>query len=74
MSSKRRLKERLCRRKIRYPDWESAKAAAERRSLSDREMRCYYCEYCRGFHVGHSPGVRNGFRGKAWFIAGYHCV
>lgn len=72
MASKRRVKRRVCGQKVRHQELKNALKAAERQSRSDKELTAYFCRYCGGFHVGHSMGIRNGYRRKAWFILGYY--
>ena len=59
MSSKRRLRRKVCTGKQRFIDQLEAQAAAGRvmRSESSRGsyLTPYRCRFCKGFHFGHTP-------------------
>ena len=55
MSSKRRLRNKSCTRKIRYSNIIAAKSAAWRARIATSDhIREYRCEFCGGWHIGHS--------------------
>jgi hypothetical protein len=59
MSSKRALRRRSCKGKVRHQGQEQAFAAlrslARARGL-DGAMNPYRCPFCGGWHIGHTPG------------------
>lgn len=61
MASLRAVRRRVCSRKRRYPDAESAKSAAA--SMAHRKgagFWAYRCTWCGSFHIGHSvAGIVN---------------
>jgi hypothetical protein len=73
MASKRRLKRRLCSRKVRHATWGAAAGVARNMSRSDKHLTPYFCDYCNFFHIGHKPVGKHEkqFERKGWFIAGY---
>jgi hypothetical protein len=58
-------KHNVCTRKVRYRTLESANThVARKRGLRRhrgrhiRDMQAYACQYCGGYHVGHTLGER----------------
>lgn len=59
MASKRRQRRNGCTGKNRYPDQESAFVGCQRhRKDFGVNMKPYRCQFCNGWHIGHS--------GKPW--------
>ena len=59
MSSKRRLRRKVCEGKIRHASADAA--SIERRKLLKRTLDTsridvYPCPFCNGYHIGHSKG------------------
>jgi hypothetical protein len=50
MASKRRIRRRACKRKVRYPAHDAAQAAIRAQNLRGRMP--YPCRWCGGWHVG----------------------
>lgn len=64
MASKRAIRRRACKGKIRHPDRAAAGLHLTGLFLAKRidgPMSCYRCRFCGGWHVGHTPG-RNGMQ------------
>jgi hypothetical protein len=74
MSSKRQLRRKACTRKRRYQTRQAADIAARRTNNRDGRLVAYKCDFCGGFHVGHSRAARSANRRKSWFIAAVHGV
>lgn len=58
MSSKRAIRRRACKGKVRHASLEDAHAHLRHltRSKGDQGvMNCYRCAFCGGFHIGHRP-------------------
>ena len=71
MSSKRRLREKPCTGKTRFPTKEAAQEVAD--TLARKRVpvgqkigryRAYHCSFCEKFHCGHLPVARNHRPGK----------
>lgn len=60
MSSKRRIRRKACKGKIRHADaasaW-SALSALNRNKGYQGPMNAYACRFCGGWHIGHSRGA-----------------
>lgn len=57
MSSKRRIRRKSCKGKVRHTCLEHAHAALRAlRKVDEDRMSAYRCQFCGGFHVGHTPG------------------
>jgi hypothetical protein len=54
MSSKRRLRKRMCQDKVRYTR-EAAYEARHRLQMRGEFVNAYKCDWCGGWHVGHPP-------------------
>lgn len=58
MSSKRALRRRQCKGKVRYDSQMAAQAAIGRLRRNTGAMgwySAYRCRWCGGFHFGHTP-------------------
>lgn len=56
MSSKRHLRRSKCERKIRFPNSVAAKIRAKQLVKAGGDLlTAYPCEFCKGWHLGHSP-------------------
>lgn len=56
MASKRRLRRKACGSKLRHPTMPDAMLAAKLSSKKfNQRLSAYKCQYCGGFHVGHTP-------------------
>jgi hypothetical protein len=62
MSSKRAIRRRACKGKVRHETIEAALVHTCARSIATRgdqgPMNAYRCAFCGGFHIGHRPGSR----------------
>ncbi len=58
MSSKRALRRKSCRHKVRHLTAECAQATIRalhaQRGCQGR-MNAYLCRFCNGYHIGHTP-------------------
>jgi hypothetical protein len=56
MSSKRNLRRKQCERKIRHASAGAARHFGQQivRRGGD-ELNVYHCEFCGGWHLGHTP-------------------
>lgn len=60
VSSKRRIRRKACKGKIRHPSRAEAQVQmreAIRARRAGGYLNVYPCPFCRGFHVGHKPGT-----------------
>lgn len=60
MSSKRRIRRKACKGKVRHTDQARAWAALhalERNKGPQGPMRVYRCQFCGGWHFGHVRGA-----------------
>jgi len=66
MASKRNVRRKACKGKVRYGSASEANAAAYSRRLKTSEWIIGYgCKFCGGFHIGHPPAnVRQAIRAK----------
>lgn len=59
MSSKRRIRRKSCKGKVRHTSLEHADAHRHALSRLDGDrMSAYRCRFCGGWHVGHTPGAK----------------
>lgn len=61
MSSKRAIRRRACKGKVRHPEQGHAHAALRSlvRERGDQgAMTPYRCQFCGGWHIGHTPKRR----------------
>lgn len=69
MASKRRIRRKVCGRKVRYATQADAQAAIITLTRSKGwlgYMVPYRCQFCGGFHFGHPPRrVRNAMGARA---------
>jgi len=59
MSSKRRLRKKICTSKVKFESNDDARKALGRmfvRGHIDGRMDVYKCKFCSGYHIGHSKG------------------
>lgn len=66
MSSKRAIRRKACKGKVRHADQAAAHGAL--RALNQDKgyqgpMNPYRCPFCGGWHIGHSPGASRAARG-----------
>jgi hypothetical protein len=63
MSSKRKLRQRCCTRKVAFANVADAYRAASRAYWATREiMHAYKCPFCGSWHVGHPPSNKKRTR------------
>lgn len=58
MSSKRAIRRKSCKGKVRYTSQPAAQAAIgrlRRNTKSTGWFTAYACQFCGGFHFGHTP-------------------
>lgn len=58
MSSKRALRRKQCKGKVRYPSQMSAQAGIgrlRRNTGTTSWLQAYRCRHCSGWHFGHPP-------------------
>lgn len=56
MASKRRQRRKSCDGKVRYATENAAKSAAyQLAQLHGERMNAYKCQFCGGWHAGHTP-------------------
>lgn len=58
MASKRAIRRRPCKSKVRYPDQGAAQAGISRINRMKGYqgfMTAYHCGFCGGWHFGHPP-------------------
>lgn len=65
MASKRKIRRRSCDCKQKYKTSKDAAKAAYYSSkrgnvINSWAIRWYKCKFCKGFHIGRSPGGLNG--------------
>ncbi len=59
MSSKRRIRRKSCKGKVRHESAQHAWAHVRAlRKRDDDRMNTYHCQFCGGWHVGHTPGAQ----------------
>ena len=61
MTPMERLRARACERKRRYPTAREAESTAAHRRVEsgERDLEVYPCQFCGGWHIGHSrPATR----------------
>lgn len=59
VSSKRRIRRKACKSKIRHADGPAGRAALSalnRNKGYEGPMNVYACRFCGGWHIGHTPG------------------
>lgn len=58
MSSKRAIRRRSCKGKVRHASHEHAVIALVKtvRGGANGHMSAYRCRFCGGWHIGHTPG------------------
>lgn len=54
MGSKRAIRRKACTGKIRYSTREKARARVFKTSFDGRSLDVYKCEFCGGWHIGHT--------------------
>lgn len=57
MSSKRALRRKQCKGKVRHETREFALIAL-RHTRSYGNLSPYKCRFCGGWHIGHTPGMQ----------------
>ncbi len=63
MSSKRRLRRKMCEGKVRHATRELAMVAVAYHAKRGQYTTTYLCKFCRGWHVGHpTTAIRNAMR------------
>lgn len=55
MSSKRALRRKQCKGKVRHQTEKFAEIAV-RNTRSTGNLSAYRCSFCGGWHIGHTPG------------------
>lgn len=55
MSSKRALRRKQCKGKVRH-ETEAYALIALRNTRSIGNLSAYSCRFCGGWHIGHTPG------------------
>lgn len=63
MSSKRRIRRRSCKSKVRHATVEAGQHAIRQLNRArgyQGRLDVYRCQFCGGFHVGHSKRVVDG--------------
>lgn len=60
MSSKRRIRRRSCTKKVRYATRADAREVAKRLHITT-----YHCQFCNGWHIGHTKRPPKYFRRKS---------
>lgn len=67
MASKRHIRRKACKGKVRYTSSKAAMAAAfqARNRTHGDWIISYGCRFCGGFHIGHPPAkVRKAIRSR----------
>jgi hypothetical protein len=72
MASKRQLRKKACTRKRYHATRESAERSARRTNNRDGRLVAYKCNFCDGWHVGHSRAHKAPQRRKGWYLAAVH--
>jgi hypothetical protein len=61
MSSKRAVRRKACKGKVRHTDRQAAAAALfalNQKKGYQGPMNVYGCKFCGGYHIGHRPASR----------------
>lgn len=56
MASKRRIRRKQCTGKVRHQERTSAvEQLIKVNKKAMVKLACYYCKFCKGYHIGHTP-------------------
>ena len=65
MSSKRRIRRKMCEGKVRHTSRAAAMVAVAYHAKRGHYTTPYLCKFCKGWHVGHpTTAIRNAMRAE----------